>query len=96
MRAIELSRTFQKQYKRLKRAGADMGLLDHTVEVLMTEDKAELKRLWDHALQGKLSAYREIHVGQRASNWVVQYQLEDDGTLVILLQTGTHNAVFGL
>jgi mRNA interferase YafQ len=96
MRTVEISRTFKKQYKRLKRAGADMNLLDHTVEVLMTANESELQRLWDHPLQGKLAKYREIHVGQRASNWVVQYQIKEDGTVLLLLQTGAYNAVLGL
>lgn len=96
MRAIQLTHTYKKQYKKLKRSGADMRLLDHTIKVLMTENASELERLWDHQLKGKLAAYREIHVGQSSSNWVVQYQVMADGTLLILLQTGSHNTVLRL
>lgn len=96
MREIELTHTFEKQYKKLKRSGSNMALLDYTVEVLMTENTPELKRLWDHQLESNQTAFREIHVSQRASNWVVKYQLQKDGTLLLLLQTGSHNKVMGI
>ncbi|WP_125710864.1 type II toxin-antitoxin system YafQ family toxin [Lacticaseibacillus porcinae] len=96
MRAVEFTHTYKKQYKRLKRAGWNMDLLDHSVEVLLTEDVAELERLWDHQLTGKKKAFREIHVGQRASDWVIEYEITEAGTVVLLLQTGSHNKVLGL
>lgn len=96
MRSVDFTRTYKKQYKRLKCAGWNMAPLDHTVEVLLTEDAAELERLWDHQLTGNKKAFHEIHVGQRASIWVVEYQVEENGTLVLLLQTGSYHTVLGL
>lgn len=96
MRAVEYTHTYKKQYKRLKRSGWNMDLLDHSVEVLLTENGAELERLWDHQLTGNKKAFREIHVGQRASDWVIEYQVKDDDTVVLLLQTGSHHQVLGL
>ncbi|WP_243681385.1 type II toxin-antitoxin system YafQ family toxin [Lacticaseibacillus manihotivorans] len=52
MRAVEYTHTYKKQYKRLKRSGWNMALLDHSVEALLKEDQAELERLWDHQLTG--------------------------------------------
>ncbi|WP_125706548.1 type II toxin-antitoxin system RelE/ParE family toxin [Lacticaseibacillus daqingensis] len=95
MRAIELTATYKKQYKRLKRAGWNMTLLDQTINALVTENVAELTRLWDHELKGNKRGIRS-HVGQRASDWVVEYTLEEDGTLVLLLQTGSHHRVLRL
>jgi mRNA interferase YafQ len=96
MRSIELSRTYKKQYKRLKHSGANMNLLNHTIMALATNNLPELKRLGDHPLKGKLGAYREVHVGQHSSNWVVQYQILEDDTLLLLIQTGTHSTILGL
>lgn len=96
MRAIEVTATYKKQYKRLRRAGMDMALLNQTIEALATDNQAEMKRLKDHPLKGNQLGIREIHVGQRASNWVVAYKLKADGTIVLLLQTGSHGQVLGL
>lgn len=92
---LKTTRVYDKNYKRLKRSGANMDLLDHTVEVLLSQNQEELLRLHDHSLQGKLKADREIHVGQRGSNWVLRYRFED-GVILLLLATGTHGDVLGM
>lgn len=89
---IRTTREYDKNYKKLKRSGAQMEKLDHAVMVLLTQNQDELKRLHDHALKGKLSSDREIHIGQRASNWILRYRIEED-VILLLLSTGTHGDV---
>lgn len=90
-----MTREFEKNIKKLKRSGVKMSYLEHTIEVLITQNAIELSRLHDHALQGKLSMDREIHVGQKSSNWVLRYRIENE-MIILLLATGTHGDVLDI
>jgi mRNA interferase YafQ len=44
----------------------------------------------DHQLKGKLSKFREFHIG---GDLLVMYAIEDD--IIYLLRIGTHSELFG-
>lgn len=92
---VKTTRQFEKNVKKLIRSGAKIEWLNNVVESLVNQDMVELNRLNDHALQGVFSLDREIHIGQRASNWVLRYRIEAD-VIILLLATGTHGDVLNM
>lgn len=52
---------FRKDYKRMKKRGYDMELLEKMIDLLM-EDKPLPERCHDHGLIGNYAGFRECHV----------------------------------
>lgn len=45
----------------------------------------------DHALKGKLGAFRECHV---ESDWLLVYRIDDTVLILQLIATGSHSELF--
>ena len=87
---IHPEKSFRKQYKRLKKRGYDMSLLDDVVLRLANGEKLPAK-YQDHPLQGDRHGYRDCHI---QGDWVLIYKIDKGILTLILAETGTHSDIF--
>ena len=90
MLTIKYQATFKKDYKRVKKRGYDIRLLEKTI-ALLAEGKALPAEYRDHALVGDYSGCRECHI---APDWLLVYEIVEDELLLYLTRTGTHSDLF--
>ncbi len=90
MLTIKYQAAFKKDYKRIKKRGYDMRLLEKTVEML-AEGRELPAGYRDHALTGEYIGCRECHI---APDWLLVYEIIGEELLLYLLRTGTHSDLF--
>ena len=90
MRTIKYQAAFKRDYKRIKKRGYDLRLLEDVIALLAQEQ--ELPPAYrDHALTGDYSGCRECHI---APDWLLVYEVLQDELLLYLTRTGTHSDLF--
>ena len=90
MLTIKYQATFKKDYKRIKKRGYDVRLLERVVELLAAGQELPPKYR-DHLLTGDYSGCRECHI---APDWLLVYEIAQDELLLYLMRTGTHSDLF--
>lgn len=81
---------FRKDYKRVKKRGCDMQLLEIVIEALLTGNTLG-ERYRDHALSGNYSGFRECHI---LPDWLLVYAIDQDKLILTASRTGTHSDLF--
>ena len=81
---------FRKDYKRLKKRGYDMKLLEEVIESLQKE-QALAQRYRDHGLLGDDAGFRECHI---LPDWLLIYVVDKGKLLLTASRTGTHADLF--
>ena len=90
MLKIKYQTAFNRDYKRIKKRGYDLRLLEDVIALLAQEQ--ELPPAYrDHALTGDYSGCRECHI---APDWLLVYEVLQDELLLYLTRTGTHSDLF--
>ena len=90
MLTIKYQTAFKRDYKRIKKRGYDLRLLEDVIALLAEEQ--ELPPAYrDHALTGDYSGCRECHI---APDWLLVYEVLQDELLLYLTRTGTHSDLF--
>ncbi|MCD8074434.1 MAG: type II toxin-antitoxin system YafQ family toxin [Lachnospiraceae bacterium] len=90
MLTIKYQTTFKKDYKRIKRRGYDVRLLENVIGMLaMRQELPEQYR--DHSLIGDYSGCRECHI---APDWLLVYEVNETELVLYLTRTGTHSDIF--
>lgn len=84
---LKFTTSYKKDYKRAKKRGLDMSLLDAIVEKLRNGEELPEKN-HDHPLHGNLEGFRECHI---QPDWLLIYFIEDDILTLTLTNTGTHS-----
>ena len=87
---VKFTAAYKKGYKRAKKRGLNMDLLDEVVDVLRNGEKLDAK-YHDHALHGDFEGFRERHI---QPDWLLVYLVEDDILTLTLTDTGTHSDIF--
>jgi len=87
---VKFTTVFKKGYKRMKKRGADMTLLDNVIETLR-QGKSLDNKYHDHELLGVYSGFRECHI---KPDWLLIYLIEDDILTLTCVDTGTHSDLF--
>ena len=88
---IEFSGQFKRDYKLMKKRGADITLIRSAIEQLARD--AQLPQQYrPHVLSGNLAGVWECHV---LPDWLMLYEIKDCIRLVRLIRTGTHSDLFG-
>lgn len=77
---------FRRDYKRLKKRGCDMSLLEAVIDTLLAERPLP-ERCRDHGLSGNYSGFRECHV---RPDWLLIYSVDRGRLLLTASRTGTH------
>ena len=86
---IERSSHFKRDYKRMKKQGADLSKLLEVIRKLAAEERLDRHYL-DHELKGNWRGYRECHL---EPDWLLIYRIEED--TLRLGRTGSHSDLFG-
>ncbi|MDE7021505.1 MAG: type II toxin-antitoxin system YafQ family toxin [Lachnospiraceae bacterium] len=81
---------FRKDYKRMKKRGYDMRLLEEVIELLQKEQALE-ERFRDHTLVGNYSGFRECHI---LPDWLLIYAADKGKLILTASRTGTHSDLF--
>jgi len=92
MREVKFTSAFKKSYKRMKKRGKNLTLLDDVIDDLR-QGKTLPAKFRDHALKGNFNGFRECHV---QPDWLLIYLIEDDILTLTLVDTGSHSDLLNL
>lgn len=81
---------FRKDYKRVKKRGYDMSLLEEVIDLLQKEQPLD-GRYRDHGLVGNYSGFRECHI---LPDWLLIYTTNKEKLILTASRTGTHSDLF--
>lgn len=81
---------FRKDYKRVKKRGCDMSLLEEVINSLQNEQPLE-DRYRDHGLVGNYMGFRECHI---LPDWLLIYAADKEKLILTASRTGTHADLF--
>lgn len=90
MLTIRYQTAFKKDYKRIKRRGYDIKLLE-TVIGLLASGKELPVEYKDHPLIGDYVGCRECHI---TPDWLLIYEISQKELILYLTRTGTHSDLF--
>ena len=90
MYQVKFTSAFKKSYKRIKKRGLEMALLDEVIEKLRLGQTLE-EKYRDHELKGNFVGFRECHI---KPDWLLIYLIEDDILTLTLADTGSHDDLF--
>lgn len=90
MRNLRTTSQFRKDYKRMKKRGKDMELLEKVVDILLSGEPLPEKHR-DHGLVGNYLGFRECHV---EPDWLLIYEITGDSLTLIANRTGSHGDLF--
>lgn len=90
MRQLVTTTQFRKDYKRIKKRGYNLKLLEEVLDRLIQEEPLDAKYR-DHQLSGALAKYRECHI---QPDWLLVYRIENDQIILTAHRTGTHSDLF--
>jgi mRNA interferase YafQ len=91
MLRIKYHSSFKKDFKKIKKRGYDIKLLENVIELLANEVTLPDK-YHDHMLKGNYIGYHECHI---EPDWLLIYKIERGELLLALSRTGTHSDLFG-
>ena len=83
---------FRKDYKRIKKRGKDVSLLEDILNKLLNEEPLE-ERHKDHALTGDYIGFRECHI---QPDWLLVYAINEYELILTASRTGTHADLFDM
>lgn len=90
MLTIRYEASFKRDYKRTKRRGYDLYLMEEVIDLLI-QQRPLPERYKDHGLIGDYAGCRECHI---TPDWLLVYQTSQDKLILILTRTGTHSDLF--
>lgn len=90
MLSLVTTGAFRKDYKRIKKRGYDISLLENVIDTLLAEKPLE-DRFRDHALTGNYIGFRECHV---LPDWLLIYAIDKGQLVLTASRTGTHADLF--
>lgn len=80
---IKITSAYKKSYKRMKKRGLDINLLDDVISTLQHGEVLD-EKYHDHELKG----FRECHI---QPDWLLIYFIENDILTLTLVDTGSHS-----
>ena len=92
MLKLQISTKFRKDYKRIKKRGYNLSLLQDVLDTLCAKESLESKYR-DHALSGSYKGFRECHI---QPDWLLIYAIDDDRLILVASRTGTHADLFDM
>ena len=90
MYTIKFTNAYKKSYKRIKKRGYDLSLLNDVVDMLRRG--MELPEQYrDHILQGEYKGFHECHI---KPDWLLIYKVYSGRLVLGLIRTGSHSDLF--
>ena len=90
MLSLKTTTKFKKDYKRMKKQGKDLSLLQMVINDLLAE-KILPEKNRDHALTGNYLGFRECHI---QPDWLLIYAVDHGQLVLTASRTGTHSDLF--
>ena len=90
MLELVTTKQFRKDYKRMKKRGYDMNLLEKVIDLLQNAKPLD-DRYRDHGLVGNYVGFRECHI---MPDWLLIYAVDKEKLILTASRTGTHSDVF--
>lgn len=90
MLTIRYEASFKKDYKRAKRRGYDLYLIEEVIRLLVQQEPLP-ERYKEHSLIGNYAGYRECHI---TPDWLLIYKIKGNELILVLSRTGTHSDLF--
>lgn len=90
MLTIRYETSFKKDYKRAKRRGYNLYLIEEVIRLLVQQEPLP-ERYKEHSLIGNYAGYRECHI---TPDWLLIYKIKDNELILVLSRTGTHSDLF--
>ena len=90
MLTIKYETSFKRDYKRIKRRGYDLSLMEEVIDLLV-QRRPLPERYKDHSLIGDYAGCRECHI---TPDWLLVYQINQDQLILVLTRTGSHSDLF--
>lgn len=90
MLTLKPTTKFKKDYKRMKKQGKDMTLLQTVIDDLL-EEKVLDEKYRDHGLVGNYIGFRECHI---LPDWLLIYAVDHKQLVLVAARTGSHSEVF--
>ena len=81
---------FRKDYKRVKKRGYNISLLEEVISSLLNQEQLE-EKFRDHELVGNYSGFRKCHI---LPDWLLIYSVDNDKLILTASRTGTHSDLF--
>lgn len=92
MLKLKMSTKFRKDYKRIKKRGYNLALLQNVLDKLCAGETLEAKYK-DHSLPGSYSGFRECHI---QPDWLLIYAINESELILVASRTGTHSDLFDM
>lgn len=90
MLKLEFTAKFKKDYKRAKKQGRNMRMLEDVLGMLQREEELPAQ-LRDHELLGNYKGHRECRF---ASDWLLLYRIEGDRLTLTATRLGSQTELF--
>lgn len=90
MYQIKFTSAFKKSYKRIKKRGLEIALLDEVIEKLRLGQTLD-EKYRDHELKGNFVGFRECYI---KPDWLLIYLIEQDILTLTLADTSSHADLF--
>ena len=90
MLTLKPTTKFRKDYKRMKKQGKDLTLLETVIDELLSEKVLD-EKYHDHPLAGNYIGFRECHI---QPDWLLIYAIDHDQLILTTTRTGSHSDLF--
>jgi len=90
MLKFETTAQYRQEYKRARKRGLDMSLIDSVILTLLAQKPLDAKHE-DHPLSGKFQNCRECHI---QPNWLLIYRIDKNILTLTAVRTGSHADLF--
>lgn len=91
MYKIKYTNQFKKDLKRCQKRGLEITLIHSVIQILVQDGKLPNKYK-PHILSGNKNGIWECHI---KPNWLLLWRQDNEELTLLMLETGTHNDVFG-
>lgn len=88
------TRTFRKSFKKLKKSGISIFILDEFIFIVnsLLEGKKLPLQYKDHNLKGNFLGNRECHI---KGDLLLVYEIKEEKKCLVLHDIGSHSQIFG-
>lgn len=90
MLTLKTTTKFRKDYKKIKKRGLDVSLLEKIIQDLL-EEKTLDRKYNDHALTGNYLGFRECHI---QPDCLLLYTVNKNELILTASATGSHSDLF--
>lgn len=92
MLTLKATTKFKKDYKKMKKQGKDMSLLESVIDDLLNEKVLD-EKYQDHPLVGNYLGFRECHI---LPDWLLIYAVDNNQLILTASRTGNHSDLFNM